>query len=233
MSSPQGREIAVNYTVDDEEIKLTPAIVAEYLAGGAQITLPEFKLFSTLCKARGLNPFLREVYIIKYGNAPAQIVVGKDAILKRAILNPDFDGREQGIIVLNGKGEAVEKNGTFKLDSETLVGGWARVYRKNWKLPVYVTVSFSEVAQKKRDGMLNSQWASKGATMCEKVALVRALREAFVESAGGLYDIDELPAQEPVESSAAIDQEDALDALEGVAEVKNTSNDNVIDINDL
>ena len=28
------------------------------------------------------------------------MVVGKDAILKRAILHPKFDGREQGVIVL-------------------------------------------------------------------------------------------------------------------------------------
>ncbi|MBR9702582.1 phage recombination protein Bet, partial [Candidatus Woesearchaeota archaeon] len=197
-------EISVVYNVGENEVKLTPKIVSEYLTGGANITMPEFKMFSELCKARGLNPFLKEAYIIKYGNAPAQIVVGKDAILKRAIVHPDFDGREQGVIVVNSNGETIERKGTFFLQSETLVGGWAKVYRKNWKFPVYITVAFSEVAQTKRDGSLNQQWATKGATMIEKVALVRALREAFVEDVSGMYDADEMGVELP---SVTIEQE--------------------------
>ena len=229
------REIAVTYTVDDEEIKLTPSIVSEYLAGGAKITMPEFKIFTSLCKARGLNPFLKEAYIIKFGSSPAQIVVGKGAILKRAILNPDFDGREQGVIVINKDGETEEKAGTFLTADETLVGGWAKVYRKNWRFPVYVTVSFAEVAQKKRDGTLNSQWASKGATMVEKVALVRALREAFVENTGGMYDADEMDVQTP--SSSEPEKEIIIEQKEPVIENEkvliNDDESGVIDINDL
>ena len=189
---PVDERIMVKYNVGDDEIKLSPSIVQQYLTDGKAITLPEFKMFASLCKARGLNPFLKEAYIIKFGSLPAQIVVGKDAILKRAILNPDFDGREQGIIVLNEDGQTIEKNGTFILQSELLVGGWAKVYRKNWTKPVYITVTFSEVANKKRDGNLNSNWLNQGATMVEKVALVRALREAFVEDTAGMYEAEEL-----------------------------------------
>ena len=36
-------------------------------------------------------------------------------------------------------------------------------------------------------------WATKGGTMVEKVAKVRALRETFVEDLGGMYEADELP----------------------------------------
>ena len=228
-------EIAVKYMVGDEEIKLTPKIVCEYLTGGAQITMPEFKMFTSLCKARGLNPFLKEAYIIKFGNLPAQIVVGKDAILKRAILNPDFDGREQGVIVVDKDNEIVEKNGTFVLDNETLVGGWAKVYRKNWRFPVYVTVSFAESSQKKKDGSLNKQWATKGATMIEKVALVRALREAFVEDAGGMYDADEMEVQSPSstdpEKEIIIEQEEPV--IENVELMPAGEDSKIIDINDL
>ena len=219
----------VTFTVDNQEINLTPSRVSEYLAGGANITMPEFKLFTELCKARGLNPFLKEAYIIKYGNAPAQIVVGKDAILKRAILNSDFNGREQGIIVLTETGETEEKNGTFKLESELLVGGWAKVYRKNWQFPVYVTVGFSEVAQKKGDGSLNKQWATKGATMVEKVALVRALREAFVEDTAGMYDADEFENSDIVSDIEPIVVEEQKDAFESAEPAA----DNTIDINNL
>ena len=211
-------EIAVTYNIGDEEIKLTPKIVKDYLAGGAEITLVEFKMFSSLCKARGLNPFLKEAYIIKFGNNPAQIVVGKDAILKRAILNPNFDGREQGVIVLDASNKEIHKQGTFILQDETIVGGWAKVYRKDWKHPVHITVSLQEVAQRKGNGDFNVNWAKKTGTMIEKVALVRALREAFVEDAGGMYDADELPDNivthgddALIEEAEIIDQPDTLE----------------------
>lgn len=193
------QELAVIYDIDGEQIKLTPSIVQNYIVGNnnGKITLPEFKFFSELCKVRKLNPFLKEAYCIKFGNNPAQIVVGKDAVLKRAVLNSSFDGMESGIIVQNKQtGEIIERAGTFYLaNSENLVGGWAKVYRKDWKYPTYCSVSFDEVAQHKSGGALNSNWASKGATMVEKVAKVRALRETFVEDLGGMYEADEVPMQ--------------------------------------
>ncbi len=201
----QKAELAVVYEVNGEQIKLTPSIVQQYIVGDSgTITLPEFKFFTELCKARKLNPFLKEVYCIKVGNQPAQIVVGKDAILERAIIHPDFDGMESGIIVQAIEtGEIIERKGTFYIrDEEKLVGGWAKVYRKNWKYPTYCSVSFDEVANKKKDGSLNSNWAGKGATMVEKVAKVRALRETFIEDLQGMYDADETNAPAPEAPSA-------------------------------
>lgn len=198
MSNEEKRELTVVYEVDGNEIKLTPSIVQNYIVGtDAQITLAEFKFFTELCKARKLNPFLKEAYCIKFGSQAAQIVVGKDAVLKRAIRNPQYDGMESGIIVLTSNGEVIERKGTFKLNTETLVGGWATVYRKNWSHPIYCSVSFDEVAQKTKDGRLNSNWGSKGATMVEKVAKVRALRETFIEDLGGMYEAEEMGVELP------------------------------------
>lgn len=191
MNNQTQDKFLVKFNVGDEEVKLSPSIVRDYLTNGVEVSLPEFKMFAELCKARKLNPFLKEAYIIKFGNNPAQIVVGKDAILKRAISHPKFNGREQGVIILNKDGGVEERRGSFKLEDEVLVGAWAKAYRKDWEYPVYVTVSFSEVAQKKRDGTLNSNWSNHSATMVEKVALVRALREAFVEDLGGMIEEDE------------------------------------------
>lgn len=192
-------ELVVSYKVDDQEIKLTPKIVQDYLVGTtAQITMPEFKLFTELCKVRKLNPFLREAYLIKYSNnQPASIVVGKDAILKRAVLNPKYDGMKSGIVVLNTNGEVIERKGTFKLDTETLVGGWAEVFRKDWSNSIYCSVSLSEAIQKKGNGEPNSNWSKQPATMIEKVAKVRALREAFVEDLGGMYEAEEMNVELP------------------------------------
>ena len=167
-------EIVVKYDVDGQEIKLTPQIVQQYIVGtNAQITMPEFKMFTELCKVRKLNPFLREAYLIKYkAGQAASIVVGKDAILKRAVLNPKYDGMKSGIIVLDENGEEKIKNGTFKKPTEELVGGWAEVFRKDWTHSIYCSVSLEETIQKKSDGTPNSNWTKQPGTMIEKVAKV-------------------------------------------------------------
>ena len=188
------KEISVKYEIDGNEIILTPSIVQKYIVGSnAKLTPTEYKFFTELCKVRKLNPFLSEAYLIKYSDkSPAQLVVGKDAILKRAVKNTKYNGMEHGIIVLNENNEVIERAGTFKLESEKLVGGWARVYIKNREYPSYESVSFDEVAQRKSNGELNSNWATKGATMVAKVAKVRALREAFVEDLEGMYEEEEM-----------------------------------------
>lgn len=220
------KELAVVYKVDDQEIKLTPKIVQDYLVGTtAQITMPEFKLFTELCKVRKLNPFLREAYLIKYSNnQPASIVVGKDAILKRAVLNVKYDGMKSGIVVLTESGEVIERKGTFKLDTEKLVGGWAEVFRKDWNNSIYCSVSLSEAIQKKGNGEPNSNWSKQPATMIEKVAKVRALREAFVEDLGGMYEAEEMNVELP-------DKE--VQIVEEVTTVENKKDDpfDILDIN--
>lgn len=227
------KEIAVVYEVDGEQIKLTPSIVQNYIVGtDAQITMPEFKFFTSLCKARGLNPFLKEAYCIKYGKNPAQIVVGKDAVLKRAIKNPNYDGMESGVIVQNKEtSEIIERKGTFYLrDSENLVGGWAKVYRKDWQHPTYCSVGFDEVAQKKSDGSLNANWSGKGATMVEKVAKVRALRETFVEELGGMYEAEEMGVDLPNETAP---QKQEIIQQDEPIEVNATPVENVVNMDEI
>lgn len=200
------QEIVVKYTTPaGQEVKLTQSIVQKYIVGSnAQITMPEFKFFSELCQARGLNPFLKEAYCIKYGNEPATIVVSKDVIEQRAESFPSYDGKESGIIVMNREnGEITERNGCFWMrDREELVGGWCRVYRKDRSIPEYMSVSMDEVAQKKRDGSYNTNWSNKPATMIEKVAKVRALRAAFPKDFSGMYIADEMTVPETAHADA-------------------------------
>ena len=207
------KEIEVRYEVEGNEIKLTPGIVQNYIVGSdSKITMQEFKFFTELCKARKLNPFLKEVYCIKYGDAPAQIVVGKDVFVKRAAKNPYYNGKETGIIVLSLDGEVVERKGCFSLPEETIIGGWARVFVKDREHPEYMAVSFSEVAGKKKDGRLNSNWENKPATMVEKVAKVRALREAFPDEFNGMYIQEELGLESIIETTPEQVEEELVEA---------------------
>ena len=50
------------------DLKLSPEIVKKYLVNGnGSITDSECAMFLALCKYQNLNPFLKEVYLIKYG----------------------------------------------------------------------------------------------------------------------------------------------------------------------
>lgn len=190
----ESKEIMVTFDVDGEQVKLSQKICQDYIvSGNGKLTMPEFKFFTTLCKKMRLNPFAKDCYIMKYGDSqPATIITSKDVIFRRAMSHPDFDGLENGVIVQKADGNLDERSGGFVAADETLVGAWARAYRKNIKYPYYISVSLDEVIQRKKDGTPNSMWATKPAMMSIKVASVRALREMFTEDLQGLYDADEI-----------------------------------------
>lgn len=170
--------------------KLTADTVKNYIAPTA--TEQEMLMFIELCKAQNLNPFIRDAYLVKYGNQAAQIIVGKDVFIKRASENPNFNGMKAGIVVLDKNGNIQEREGALKLPGEELVGGWCEVYLKDKDFPTKALVSFEEYAQKTKEGKLNSMWSSKGATMIRKVAQSQALREAFPKELRGLYQQEEM-----------------------------------------
>lgn len=183
----------IEYDSNGEKVKLSPETIRKYLVNGdGTVTDQEIMMFISLCRYQRLNPFLKEAYLIKYGNStPATIVAGKDVFTKRAQHNPKFAGMQAGVTVLHN-GEILEREGALVLPDEELVGGWAKVFIKDYTQPVYAGASFLEYAGKKKDGSLNSQWAVKPATMIRKVALVQALREAFPDNYEGLYSPEEI-----------------------------------------
>lgn len=185
----------VEYESGGQMVKLSPKMIRSYLvSGGGNVSDQEVMMFLSLCKFQHLNPFLKEAHLIKFGNSPATMVVGKDVFTKRARRNPDYMGKKAGIIVLDENGNTIEREGTFYLKGEKIVGGWARVYIKGYETPEYAAVSFDEYAGRKSNGELNNQWATKPATMIQKVAVVHALREAFPEEMAGMYAPEEVPA---------------------------------------
>lgn len=236
----ESTELIVKYNIGETEIKLTPSIVKEYVLGNpnANITMSEFKAFTELCKCKKLNPFIKgEVYLMKYGSSPAQIVVGKEAILKRATPHPQFNGFKSGIIVYTEQGKIEKRNGCFRLDSDVLVGSWCEVFRKDWDHSVYVSCAFSEIKKEN-----NLSWKIQPGVMSEKTAIVRALRTAFAEDLGGLYESDEIEVPQDVEFNTGFSESDlncsceseAIKADKSTEETKITTEEtNKIDLADL
>ena len=176
----------------------------------AKATDAECKIFLETCRAYRLNPFTREAYLIHYDNksdeTPATIVLGKNCYLQMAERHPAYDGFEAGVIVLNDGGVEY-REGSAVYDGEELLGGWARVYRKDRTRPSYDEVKFSEYNTGK------SLWAAKPVTMIRKVALVHALREAFPSTYGLTYDESEIGVEVDAEGTARELDDDAPRSL--------------------
>lgn len=205
--SQSANDKVVEYKCGEETVKLSPAIIKQYLVNGnGDVSDQEVVMFLNLCRFQHLNPFLREAYLIKFGSQPATIVTGKDAITKRAMRNPSFEGQQAGVVVQVAEtGELEYRTGSLVLDGEILVGGWAKVFVKGYQQPIEAVVSFSEYVGTTKDGMVNAQWSKKPATMIRKVALVQALREAFPDDLSGLYDQSEMGVDIDESALAPID----------------------------
>jgi phage recombination protein Bet len=205
----------------------------------------EVFLFLELCKAHRLNPWIGDVYLIKYGDNPAQMQAGKEAFTKRAAANPDFDGIEAGITVFNTKtGRLTQREGSavYADLGERLVGGWARVHVKSKSHTFYDEVALSEYNTGR------GLWKTKPATMIRKVALVHALREAFPDDFAGLYSEEEMPdgpapkrakgkPREAAQAAQSVevkqppatvdDQNDVAQRMKALAELRGVSNQDV------
>ena len=190
----------VKYAAESgNEVKLSLDTVRKYISDNPNVTDQEFMAFAALCKAHRLDPFIRECYLIKYGNQPAQITVSKDVYCKRAFRNPRFRGYKAGVTVINRDGAMERREGSMVGGkTEKLIGGWCSVYIEGYEAPMYDEVSFEEYAGRKKDGSLNQMWATKPGTMIRKVAIAHALREAFPEDLAGMYDAAEFGGSEPV-----------------------------------
>jgi phage recombination protein Bet len=173
--------------------QITPADISKMFCPEA--TEEEAAFFLEICLRRGLNPFAGDAYLVKYGgqNPKAMTIVSKESFFKKAEVNPQYDGIESGLILaVDDKIE--EREGAFYLKAkETILGGWAKVYRKDRKVPSIAKVSFDEFRGK------SPFWVDKPAIMIKKVAEVHALRQAFSNDLGGLYEGAEMdidPAKE-------------------------------------
>lgn len=147
------------------------------------LTDTEFSMLVGMGKATDLNPFLKEIWAVKYGGK-AQIFIGRDGYRKSAQRHKDY-GRHTVIAVY--KNDQFEVNNgipnhkyTLK-DRGELVMAYCLVERKTSLLPMYNEVLLKEYDQKQ------GVWQTKPETMLKKVAEAQGLRQAFQELFAGTY----------------------------------------------
>ncbi|WP_438967032.1 phage recombination protein Bet [Flavobacterium sp.] len=148
----------------------------------------EFTTFIEIGKATGLNPFLREIWAVKYGNQSANIFIGRDGYRKAAQENPDYDYHHVDAVYSNDNFSI--KNGEVHhqysvSDRGNLIGGYCIVKRKSSSKPQFNYVELQEYSSNK------SLWVTKPATMIKKVAEAQCLRMTFQSIFSGTYDESE------------------------------------------
>lgn len=197
-----GQDKPIEYDVYGQKVELSIALTQTYFCKKASPA--EAFVFNNWCAHVGLDPWRRECYLIKYGDEPATQVVAADVYKKRAERNPRYQGRKSGVIVIDANCELVDRIGAFVLDDDTIVGGWCKVYVKDYVEPIEARVNFREYC-KMKDGKPQAQWRERPATMIEKVAVVHALRDAFPNDLGSMYVAEEMGMEEPA-SNATIER---------------------------
>lgn len=195
MEQTNSTAVAVQPT---EQNQVTLELLGDYLKTLTnQLNDAQRKQFVAVAQAFGLNPFKREIYAVTFknkdGGTDLSIVTGYEVYLKRAELNPNFDGYE---VTFDGSlsRKNVTKKGKFGDYTETVVepdGDFSctcTVYRKDRNHPTVEQVFFDEFVQN------NSMWKTKPRLMLKKVAIANAFRKAFPVEFGGMpYTSDELP----------------------------------------
>ena len=172
-------------------------------------TEQEIAVFLKTCQSLQLNPFANECFLIKYDTKDkAAFVIAIDSYLKAAEANKEYDGCEAGIILRDSGGKLELREGAFILEEERpkLVGGWAKVYRRDRSHPTYVAVNKAEAIKLTREGTPTRFWTiEKQPWMLRKTALKRSLVEAFPSLFAGTLATAEV-APDDVEYRALEDE---------------------------
>ena len=206
--SDRGR---TTYEVAGQSVTLSYQIVRNFLTkGNGDVTDQDIVQFISICKYNQFNPFLNEAYLVKYGNAPAQMIVSKEGLIKRADACEEYQGMRGGVIIQRGD-EVLELEGSFYLKSDILVGGWAEVWREDRKFPFISKVNLDEYDTKK------STWNQIKSTMIVKVAKVQALREAFPAQLGAMYTAEEVIEKE--DTKAKVEKKKQAEANREVIDI--------------
>lgn len=181
-------------------VKFTSQDIRERLCPNA--TDSELALCVELCNRQHLNPFTQDVYLVKYGNAPASIITNYQVFNRRANKQPNYGGIDSGVVVLRD-GEVVKKKGSavYKIIGEQLIGGWAEVKFTDGKIPAYAELALTDYSTGK------SNWAKMPGVMIDKCAKAAAWRLAYPSEFRGMYVSEEMDQAQPQPREVAAEVE--------------------------
>lgn len=177
---------------ETDVINLTLSRVKKFLCvptkSGKMPTDEQVIKYMMLCKAQSLNPWVNDAYLVGYDGKDGpqfSLITAHQAFLKRAEASHEFDGIESGVVVVRD-GVVTERQGDMVLPGETLVGGWARVHRRDRSVPAYDSLALETFDTGR------SRWAADPAGMIVKCSEASALRKAFPSTLAAMYCKEEM-----------------------------------------
>lgn len=161
-------------------------------------TRSEIILFLKQCKTWQLDPFKKEIYLIKYqAGEPAATVIGYETFLKRADRQKTVKGWR---VWTEGKTKTPEFKACIK------------IIREGWDEPFYHEVYWEEYARKKRSGELTRFWDIQPRTQLKKVAMSQGFRLCYPDELAGLpYIIEEMPIDAEVIQGEVIEEAEVVE----------------------
>ena len=186
----------VTYTQD--QVKL----LQETIARGS--TPQEFDIFLHACKRTGLDPFMRQIWVVKrwdqsLGRESMSIQVGIDGFRLIADRTGNYSPGRAPEFTYDEKGNLL--SATAFVQKRTADGHWHEVA---------ATAHIREYAATKKDGSMTNMWATKPHIMLGKCAEALALRKAFPADLSGLYTKDEMEQATVHEKDEEIITEDQI-----------------------
>jgi len=163
----------------DAPLVLTMDRVRREICHEPSLTDLEIIDFLNVCQAEQLDPLRKEILLIKIPGQPAYYVITVLSYLKIAENNAAYKGHQAGVVGKTKEGSSIYHEGELIDEAETLTGGWARVWRADRDKPIYSAVNLREYIKRTQDGQMTDFWDDQPAAMIRKIALSKALREAF------------------------------------------------------
>jgi phage recombination protein Bet len=166
---------------------LTADLVVRYINKNANSQ--EIMFFLQQCAAFNLNPFKREIFLIKYNSdEPGQIVIAYQTFIARA----------ERSLRLKGWRTWVDYGQDDIAQAKSPIRAHIEIFRADWDKPFVHSVRFSEYIGHKRDGSVTKMWKEKEETMIRKVVTTQGFRLCFPDELGDLpFTTEELGQDEP------------------------------------
>lgn len=191
---------------EDTNIELSIALVKRFLttptAKGAKPTDEDVVKFMMHCHAMKLNPWIKDCYLAGYDTSASgpkfDILTAHQVLLKRAESCPEYEGMESGVVIQNAT-EIVERAGDIVPKGYTLIGGWAKVYRSDRKIPMYKSIPLDAFDKD------NAFWrGGKKGMQIAKCAEADALRSAIPSLSGLRSEVERQYSDDNAAGNASV-----------------------------
>ena len=177
-------ELCFNLQFGDKSLLISESKCSQLIPEFKKMNADQKETFLMQAAIFGANPFTvpAEIYPLPFvsgGVTTYAPCISAKKYVEKGMENPLFDGMKSGVIVEKSDGVIDYRRGQFYSKNETLVGGWAEIFIKGVREPIFRGVNIEEFIQRKSDGTANKFWKDKPALMIEKVAQKQAMEIAM------------------------------------------------------